>query len=175
MQTKFLTALRTLLFFAATLPAVYAQNSDEEAIRKLISNETEMWLDRNAEAWSASFVHEPYLTWTVTNGGDPGDVVTMRGWEALKGFMMNWFEGETAEFAKEMRKSKMTNDHWNIQIRGNVAFVAFEQRVENDEKKTKVSSTETRVCEKRDGAWKIAMQTTLADFKDATPPIRTNY
>lgn len=182
MQTKFFNCLIVLLFFVAAISvadgqntAASAPNKEEEAIKKVLIHETEMWLDRNLEAWSTSFVHEPYLTWTVTNGGDPGDVVTMRGWEALETFMRGWFQGNTAKLAKEMRKSKMTRDQWNIQIRGDVAYVSFEQHSEDDEKHTKSSSTETRVCEKTNGVWKVAMQATLADFKDATPPIRSKY
>ncbi len=167
--------LACLAFFLCIVSLSSAQNTEEEAIKKVLIHETEMWLDRNLEAWSASFVHEPYLTWTVTNGGDPGDVVTMRGWEALETFMRGWFQGNTAELAKEMRKSKMTRDQWNIQIRGDIAYVSFEQHSEDDEKHTKSSSTETRVCEKTNGVWKVAMQATLADFKDATPPIRSKY
>lgn len=150
-------------------------NLEEEAIKTSIINETEYWLDRNLAAWSESFVHEPYLTWTVTNGGEPGDVLTMRGWEALKIFITGWFESQNKEFPKEMRKSKMTRDQWQIQIRGNVAYVSYNQHSENEEKKTKSDTTETRVLEKANGKWKIAMQATLMDFKDATPPIRSKF
>lgn len=150
-------------------------NPEEEAIKTSIINETEYWLDRNLAAWSGGFVHEPYLTWTVTNGGEPGDVLTMRGWEALKTFMTGWFESQNKEFPKEMRKSKVTREQWQIQIRGNVAYVSYNQHSENEEKKTKSDTTETRVLEKTNGKWKIAMQATLMDFKDATPPIRSKY
>lgn len=150
-------------------------NLEEEAIKQVITNQTEYWLDRNLEAWSEGFIHEPYLTWSVTNGGEPGDVLTARGWDALKGLMKNWFESANKEFPKEMRKSKLTTDQWQIQIRGNVAYVSYNQHSENDEKKTKLDSTETRVLEKINGVWKIALQATLADFKDATPPIRSKY
>jgi|GEM_PF-769260 len=154
--------------------AVYPNpNPEEEAIKKTIVNETDMWIDGNLEAWSNNFVHEPYLTWSVTDGGNPGDVLTMRGWESLKTFMQKWFEGYNPAFAKEMRKSTFTREKWNIQIRGNVAYVYYSQRSEND--KQKLESTQTRMLEKINGSWKIAMQTTLGDFKDATPPIRSKY
>jgi Calcium/calmodulin dependent protein kinase II association domain len=151
------------------------QNPDEEDIKKLIVNETEMWLDQKHDAWAESFIHEPYLTWSVTNGGEPGDVLTMRGWEALNEYMGAWFKNDMSALTKEWRKAKTTRDQWQIQIRGNVAYVSYNQHSENDEKKTKSDSTETRVLEKINGKWKITMQTTLADFKDATPPIRSKY
>lgn len=150
-----------------------AANTDEEAIKKVIVTETEQWMNQNYDAWSACFIHEIYLTWTVTNGGEPGDAVTMRGWENLKAFMQDWFQQNDNEFANEMRKTKMTRDQWNIQIRGNVAFVSFNQH--SDSGSQKMDSTETRVLEKKDGAWRVAMQASVADFKDATPPIRSKY
>lgn len=72
-----------------------------------------------------------------------------------------------------MPKSTFTRLNWNIQIRGNVAWVSYTQRSETPEQK--VESSETRVLERIKGSWKIAMQTTLTDFKDAAPAIRSRY
>jgi hypothetical protein len=148
-------------------------NPEEEDIKKVIVNETEMWLDQNHDAWAESFIHEPYFTWSVTNGGEPGDVVTMRSWDSLNTYMTEWFKKDMSGLTKEWRKSKTTRDQWQIQIRSNVAYVSFNQHVEGE--KQKQDSTETRVLEKLNGKWKIAMQTTLGDFKDATPPIKSRY
>ena len=74
-----------------------------------------------------------------------------------------------------MRKSVITRDQWQIQVRGNTAYVSYNQHAENAEKQTKGDVTETRVMEKINGVWKIAMQSSLGNFKHATPPIRTKY
>lgn len=162
--------------FTGLLPAQSVSvKADEEAIRQAIVNETTHWLDLNYDGWASCYLHTPYLTWTVTNGGEPGDVVTMRGWDSLDEFMKNWFKSENANFATELKKTKTTRDHWQIQVRGNVAWASFEENHENETEQTKSSSTETRVLEKMDGQWKIVMLSALADFKDATPPIRTRY
>jgi ketosteroid isomerase-like protein len=150
-----------------------AVNPDEEDIKKVIVNETEMFLNQNKPAWAESFIHEPYLTWTVTNGGDPGDGLTTRGWDALNTYMDTWFGNDMSALVKQWRKEKTTRDQWQIQIRGNVAYVSYNQHSEGE--KQKMDSTETRVLEKINGAWKIAMQATVADFKDATPPIKSKY
>jgi hypothetical protein len=151
----------------------FNQAKEEEAIKNVIVSETEMWLDQKKDAWAESFIHEPHLTWTVTNGGEPGDVLTMRGWDALNTYMDKWFGNDMSALTKEWRKAKTTRDQWSIQIRGNVAYVSFNQRGEGE--KQKMDSTETRVLEKINGKWKIVMSSTLADFKDATPPIRSKY
>lgn len=150
-------------------------NPDEEDIKKFLVDETGYWMDGNFDKWAEGFVHEPYLLWSVTNGGEPGDVLTMRGWDALKTFMGNWFKNYNASFAKKMKQSEVTRDNWQIQIRGNVAYVSYNQHSVNADTKQILDSTETRVLEKISGAWKIAMQTTLADFKDAVPPIKSKY
>lgn len=162
-----------VLLMCSSLPSA-AQSPNEEAIKKLIVSETEHFLNADYPAWSAGFVQTPYLLWSVTNGGEAGDVITNRGWEEFsKAMKTGWFDAKPEAWAKEMRKSTITRLNWNIQIRGNVAWVSYTQRAETPEQK--VETTETRVLERIKGAWRIAMQTTLTDFKDATPPIRSKY
>ncbi len=171
-QWKIATTSAICDFNNAVIPT---PNPEEEAIKKVIIDETGFWIDGNFDKWSESFVREPYLTWSVTNGGEPGDVITTRGWEALRGFMEGWFKNYNREFANKMRKSDVSRDNWNIQVRVNVAYVSFNQHTVNQETKQVMDMTETRVLEKKNGTWKVAMQTTLADFKDATPTIRSKY
>ena len=154
------------------MPAV---NPDEEEIKKLMVDETNYFVERDFDKWAEGIVHEPYIIWTVTNGGEPGDVLTFRGWDSLKTFMSDFLGKLPPAFTTAMKKTTVIRDKWQIQIRGNTAFVSFNQHTENVEKQTKSDITETRVLERINGAWKIAMQATLVDFKDATPPIRTKY
>lgn len=180
MKTTFVlpTSIKTILGALALLMALsiplFAQNTTKESIKKVIIDETEYFLDANFDAWAASFVQEPYLLWSVTNGGQPGDVITNRGWDEFrKAMKTGWFDAKPDAWAKEMRKAKTTRLNWNIQIRGNVAWVSYTQRSETLEQTTE--TTETRVLERIKGNWKIAMQTTLTDFKDAKPPLRSKY
>lgn len=149
--------------------------TEQDDIKQVIVDETNYWIDGNFDKWQAAFVQEPYLLWSVTNGGEPGDVLTMRGWAALKTFMEGWFKNYNADAAKKMRRSDTTRDNWQIQIRGNVAYLSYNQHSVNADTKQVLDSTETRVLERINGTWKIAMQSTLADFKDAVPPIKSKY
>jgi ketosteroid isomerase-like protein len=171
-QWKIATTSAICDFNNAIIPTPHPE---EEAIKKVILNETEYWMDGNYEKWSESYIHEPYLTWSVTNGGSPGDAITIRGWEAFGPPNEKNFSNRKEGFAAEMRKSKTTRDKWNIQIRGNVAYVNFKALIENEEKQSKFESTEMRVLERINGAWKIATLTAIVDFKDATPPMRSKY
>ena len=154
------------------MPAV---NPDEEEIKKILADETAFFYDRNFEKWADTWVHEPYVTWTVTNGAEPGEVLTVRGWAALNVAMSELFKRLTPEFTVAMLKSTITRDQWQIQLRGNTAYVSYNQHTENAEKQTKGDITETRVMEKVNNVWKIAMQASLGNFKHATPPIRSKY
>ncbi len=171
-QWKIATTSAICDFNNAVVPT---PNPEEEAIKKVIIKQTESSTAANYDAWAECLVHEPYLTWTVTNSGDPGDVVTIRGWESLNTSMQGRVKTSTPEKIKAAQQNIFTRDQWNIQIRGNIAFVTFNQHSENEEKKQKGDSTETRVLEKKDGKWRIAMLSALYDFKDATPPIRSKY
>lgn len=146
---------------------------DEEVIKNTIISSTEHWINGNLEALTSQLVNKPYFLWTVTNGNEPGDVITLRGWDNYKNFMRERFQKRDSNFRQLMGKNKITRDQWSIQIRNDIAFVSFNQHTENEQ--SKMDSTETMVLEKIDGVWKIAMQTALIDFKDATPPIRTKY
>jgi hypothetical protein len=152
-------------------------NSDEEAIKKVISDEGIAFNQGNIDAFMNTQVDAPYLLWTVTNGGEPGDVLTYRGYKALKEFAMNlpWFKNfkpESDQTAKVPTNTAM-RDNWNFQFRGNVAIVNFDEHW--DTEKQKVNVTVIKVLEKINGNWKITNTSALADFKDATPPIRTKY
>jgi hypothetical protein len=149
-------------------------NLEEEVIKALIIKQFESFRDGDFEAWSDFFVHEPYLTWTVTNGGEPGDVLTARGWEELKATMQKVFEA-MAKAPKTVNTTKVTRDQWRVEIRGNLAYVNYNQHSENEEKQTIIDTTEIRILEKIKGVWKITTQASLADFKDARPPIRSKY
>lgn len=154
-----------------------AQAVEEEAIKKLIIDEGIAFNQGNIDAFMATQIDAPYLIWTVTNGGEPGDVLTYRGYKALKEFAMSlpWFKNFKPEKAQSETVPTNTaiRDNWNFQFRGNVAIVNFDEHW--DTEKQKVNVTVIKVLEKINGNWKITNTSALADFKDATPPIRSKY
>lgn len=150
---------------------------EEEAIKKLIIDEGIAFNQGNIDAFMATQIDTPYLIWTVTNGGEPGDVLTYRGYKALKEFAMNlpWFKNFKPENAQTATVPTNTaiRDNWNFQFRGNVAIVNFDEHWNTE--KQKVNVTVIKILEKINGNWKITNTSALADFKDATPPIRSKY
>ena len=157
-----------------TTPSV---KEDEEAIKKVIISETETFREGNIEAYMAHYAKESYAFWSVTNGMEPGDVIAFRGYDALKAFIekLPWFANYNPTTAKGADMSGLSRDNWIIQLRGNIAYVSFNEHSEDTAKQTKIDIINTRVLERINRQWKITMLTALADFKDATPPIRSKY
>lgn len=153
----------------------FNQAKEEEAIKKLLTTETSSFWSSNYDGWANCYIHEPYLVATLTNGGEPGDVMTFRGWDKLNAVISSIIKSNASKPEAERPKYNGTIDQWTIQIRGNTAYASYNHHFEDKIKQTKMDMTETRVLERINGAWKIVMQSTLADFKDATPPIRSKY
>jgi hypothetical protein len=130
----------------------------------------------NLEAFMGFYVNAPHVLWTVTNLGEPGDVLTYRGYDALKGYAesMPWFKTFKPEDAQKP-VSDAQRDNWQFQFRGNIAMVNFEEHWINDKTKAKVDATVIKNFERINGQWKLITTSALADFKDATPPIRSKY
>ena len=157
------------------MPAV---NPDETEIKQLVIGENEAFSAGNIDAFMDCYAQVPYVLWTVTNGMEPGDVLTFRGYDALKSFAQGlpWFKNYKPENSQKPKPNNgLTKDNWNFQFRGNIALVTYDEHWKNEEKKTNVDLTVTKTLEKINGKWKLIITTALADFKDATPPIRTKY
>lgn len=150
---------------------------DEEAIKKCLSDEGIAFSQGNINAFMDTYNPVPYLLWTVTNGMDPGDVLTFRGYDALKAFAQNlpWFKNFKPENSPKMTTDGTIRDNWNFQFRGNTAIVNFDEHWINDKEKSKVDLTVIKILEKINGQWKMMTTSALGDFKDATPPIRSKY
>lgn len=170
---KVLMMISVALYATAIFSQSPSVMSEEEAIKQALTKETASFWSADYEGWANSYVHEPYLVSTLTNGGDPGDVMTFWGWEALDNTVSQWIKGMLAAPADKRPKYNGKIDKWNIQIRGNMAYVTYNHHFEDNV--TKMDVIEQRVVEKINGAWKIVMSSTLADFKDATPPMRSKY
>jgi hypothetical protein len=154
----------------------FNQAKEEEAIKKVIIEEGRDFGRGNLEAFMGAYANVPHVLWTVTNLGEPGDVLTYRGYDALKSFAesMPWFKTFKPEDAQKP-VSDAPRDNWQFQFRGNIAMVNFEEHWINDKTKAKVDATVIKNFEKINGQWKLITTSALADFKDATPPIRTKY
>ena len=162
--------------FTITEPPVPV-SIEEEAIKKVIIDETKAFNEGNIEALMDAHGDVPYFQWAVTNGGEPGDALTYRSTKAFKDWAINlpWFKNYNPNNPPKPSATQMLKDNWNIQIKGNIAIVTLDEHWINEQAKTKLDVTISKILEKLNGKWKIINTAAVGDFKDATPPIRSKY
>jgi hypothetical protein len=155
----------------------FNQAKEEEAIKKVILNEGIAFSQGNIDAFMDTYADVPYLIWTVTNGGEPGDVLTYRGYKALKEWAMNlpWFKNYKPDSPPSPNANVWEKDNWNIEIKGNIAIVNFDEHWLYGKEKSKLNVTVIKILERINGKWKFINTSALGDFKDAVPPIRSKY
>ena len=146
---KLLFVLAVLLFSLPTLQAqdeltekgVSTLSADEQAIKQVIEDETKYFNLRDYEKWSNCVAKDPMTVYSWTSPfHDENGVMEAKGWEAVSKQM------------KSIMESSPVNDKlpkkydYQFKVAGNMAYVNF---LEGN------GIHETRVLEKRDGAWKI--------------------
>ena len=146
----------SLIFFLA-ININYGQaqknslSKEEATIKKVIENESKYFWARKLDKWKSTWVQEPYIVWTAaTQDG----VRQYKGWEAWLNQVEDFFKTspEPMPYKKAVKKYD-----YKFRIYGNGAWVSFTQ--ENEGTKT----IETRIMEKINGEWKIAMVELIFD------------
>lgn len=173
-----ISIMATTLSLAQEKPSssISSIGQEKEIIKQVIIDETTHFYNGDYESWSKSFVHSPNLFWAVTPTDNPGESMTLLGWSNISvALKVGWFDLMSKEDLEAAKNFKRTRDKWIIEVRDHVAWVSFTQTDKNEVNKTTASSTETRVLEKIDGHWKLVQQSTIVDFKNASPPIKSKY
>jgi hypothetical protein len=172
-RTVFVTVLTTVSLLLAQPNQAIAQTNnpaEEEAIKAVIIGETDAYIRRDLDAWVAYFVDSPQTSYALTPSNAPGTVSYRQGFATIKQGMKAWM--------KMSPKSDMISegrDNWTIKIVGNMAWARFVQHTTLVATNTKMDLVELKVMEKINGQWKISTSTTIADFKNANPPVKSTY
>jgi hypothetical protein len=140
-----LTTLFLVFAFTAAIAQDKPLSKDEAAIREVIENESKYYWGRNYDKWQALYVHAPYVAWTAAS---KYGVTRHQGWDDWSKEVKTFFKSSPKPQEYEGVVYKY---NYHTRIYGNGAWVSFEQM--NDGTKT----WETRIMEKQDGKWKIAM------------------
>ncbi|HYJ62843.1 MAG TPA: hypothetical protein VEV62_03795 [Parafilimonas sp.] len=130
------------------------KNPEQDAVRKVIEQETRYFFDGNYDKWAGTWAQEP--TNYVIFSGPNSNSETM-GWDnisaAYKPNMTNVVSVSADDFAANYTKSD-----YQYHINGNVANVSFKEGKGN---------FETRTLEKVNGEWKLTSLTVVqsTDYK----------
>lgn len=153
MKKQFLLTLLTGLA-AISLLAQKDKSSEQDAIRKVIEEETTAIQLCDYERWANHWWHETYCYFSITS---PGEHTGLQGWDAISEWGKNLIKN------CKPTKQNTQRDGFHFSIIGNMAFVTFLENWGNES---------TRVLEKRDGKWKLIRMgvviTTAYDALDDT-------
>lgn len=147
--------MKTLLtiavcFLFSAFTKTNAQKADEDAIKKVIQQETNSFFHKDYDKWADTWLKDSAAF--VMRAGPSGQSKTM-GWNAInneyKQSIANLPVYDEAAVAPYLNKTD-----FNIYINGNMASVSFK---EGD----KMPSPESRTLVKQNGAWKILNMTII--------------
>lgn len=130
--------------FTLSATQMFAQNSDEAAIKKVLNEETSNYFHKNYDGWADTWVHDTAAS--VLRAGT-GNYEQLLGWNAISAEYKNDIKGLRSRTDAEIAPFLNKTDY-NIYINGNVATVSFKEG-------GNTPNTEMRTLVKQNGAWKI--------------------
>jgi tetratricopeptide (TPR) repeat protein len=140
-----------------------AQTGDEQAIKAVVQAETKAWIDRNADAWKATWLQDGSASRAVVQAGS---YTSEQGWANIAAPMMKDFKDNPAALPYTP-----TIAHFVARQQGNLAFVEYDQGITVvGQAASESPSREYRVLQRTPGGWKIASQIThVVDSFGDTP------
>lgn len=128
---------------------------EKQAILDRLNNETKDAFNRDYQAWTENWVHNPNISKVYMNFVDNTFSESI-GWKKISQFVKTFIE----EHPEPEPVPKLLNNI-NVSLYGNGAWVSYEQQ-----DSIRGLKRETRLMEKINGEWKIAgMQTTVYGFE----------
>lgn len=143
------TIMKKLLILCVVLVSpslpVWGQ-TDQEAIKSLLYNETVGFFKRDKTRWADCWAHTPYISFAANLYG--GDFTLIKGWDNMEKQFRSQFNSK-----RPADNVTVKNSNYTIHQNGNMAFVWYDQTLLDSHGKT--DSKESRVVEKIGGKWKI--------------------
>jgi tetratricopeptide (TPR) repeat protein len=151
-----LTAVSLVSSLAAFSTPCLAQTTDDDAIKAVVRAETAAFYAGDQTAWAATWAHDTDVSRALVTNGQYEKAI---GWDKVI--------AQTAEFMKGMSapvQAEFADENVVIRGKGDMAAVEYEQATTLPvvQPGTISHTREYRVLVKRDGAWKILSQVTIA-------------
>lgn len=146
MKTLFITLISFISLATAAQAQMAATSTDETAIKKVITDQTDAFFAKNKAKWASYWVHEPYVSWTAQGGADR--VMTVSGWDAYSNMFEGYFSDPTPAPA-----TTFLHENFQVTVLDEVAtatYVQTRQRADGN-----LKSREARILEKQGNDWKL--------------------
>jgi tetratricopeptide (TPR) repeat protein len=135
-------------------------------MKAVVQAETRAWIDRDAAAWGATWLHDAAASRVVVQAGS---YTAAKGWENIANPMMKDFKDNAT-----VLPFTSTMERFVVRHQGNLAFVEYDQvlTVAGQAAPT-TPSREYRVLTREGGQWKITSQIThvVDSFQDTAAAI----
>ncbi|MDF7817012.1 hypothetical protein P1X15_05370 [Runella sp. MFBS21] len=141
----------TLLVLTFLYSKASSQTTDIAAIKKTIEAEKAASDAANYKAYLSHWVKAPYSSFLYNGILLTGDAL----WKTMD---ERWAKAKA-------RKVNNTRSDWNIHIKGDAAYVTFNQHSEDIEKNKITETVEGRFLEKIGNEWKIVNMTAVTKAK----------
>ena len=160
--------LFVLFFITLCATTFYAQtpsvSADEEAIKKVIINEFDAFIQRDFKTWADSYVDSPTTTFMVTDANTAGSLFAVSDFKKISKGMKAMFDS-----GAKSTMNLANRDGWLIRIKGDMAYAVYNEEFLMDTG-VKIKAKTQKVMEKVKGQWKIATTSSIADFNHAIVP-----
>src|SRR5437868_14848037 len=108
-----------IILIAFTSSIGFAQNAEDESIKKVINAETDAAYKSDMDAWQRTWLHSPKADWVVVGNGFYRRI---SGWDSLSAFIGDIMKGNPTG-----NKVSIKTDSFNITSDGNMAWADFQQ------------------------------------------------
>ncbi len=148
-KLSILTVILLSLFIIISCQQKIDIETEKEAIKKVIENETKLFYDGNYEEFANTWVHEPYALWTSVGNNYHNEFI---GWDSIGVNLKRFMDARNEPFTDEVIRK-----NFSYRIYGNGAWVTFEQHYKSsmDKNPEHLPGRALRVLEKTDSGWKM--------------------
>jgi len=138
-----------IILIGFTSVKAFAQSTEEENIKKVITAETAAAFAGDMDAWQRTWVHSPKVSWVESGNGY---YTAVSGWDSLSALI-----GRIMKTITTQSSFNVKNDSFNITSDGNIAFVEFRQTITGPgiDESTPQRSHSYRTLVKDNNEWKL--------------------
>ena len=133
--------------------SAHAQKADEDAIKKVVQEETSSFFHKDYDKWADTWAKDSA---TFVMRADPTGSSELAGWNALSTNYKQSMQGMST-MDEESIQPYLNKTDWHFYINGNMATVTFKEG-------NKLLSWETRTLVKQNGSWKLLNMTIIGDY-----------